>query len=229
MPKIGVLFSRLRVEEKWIFEALESRGVDYDRIDDRKLVLDSKGVETWQQYDCVLERSISYYSGLYALKVLNGWGIRTVNTALTAEVCGDKLATSCALEKAGIHSLVMFALSHTESALDAIEALGYPVVIKPVVGSWGSLLAKLNDRDAAEAILEHKSTLGSALHSVFYIQEYIDKPGRDIRAIVIDGKVVTAIYRKSQHWIPIRRVAVKGKFVPSRLTWNRSASKQPLL
>lgn len=214
MPKIGVLFSRLRVEEKWIFEALESRGVDYDRIDDRKLVLDSKGVETWQQYDCVLERSISYYSGLYALKVLNGWGIRTVNTALTAEVCGDKLATSCALEKAIIPQPRYICAFTPESALDAIEALGYPVVIKPVVGSWGRLLAKLNDRDAAEAILEHKSTLGSALHSVFYIQEYIDKPGRDIRAIVIDGKVVTAIYRKSQHWITNTARGGEGEICP---------------
>ena len=72
-----------------------------------------------------------------------------------------------------------------ESALEAIEQLGYPVVLKPVVGSWGRLLAKINDRDAAEALLEHKSVLGSVQHSIFYIQEYIDKPGRDIRAFVV--------------------------------------------
>ncbi len=214
MPKIGVLFSRLRVEEKWIFEAFESRGIDYERIDDRKLVLDSHGLKKWSQFDCILERSISYYSGLYALKVLNGWGIKTVNTALTAEICGDKLATSCTLDKAGIPQPRYACAFTPESALEAIDALGYPVVIKPVVGSWGRLLAKLNDRDAAEALLEHKSVLGSALHSVFYIQEYIQKPGRDIRAIVVDNKVVTAIYRKSQHWITNTARGGEGEICP---------------
>ena len=89
----------------------------------------------------------------------------------------------------------------TEAALDAIETIGYPVVIKPVVGSWGRLLAKINDRDAAEAVLEHKSVLGSVQHSVFYIQEYIKKPGRDIRVFVMGNEAITAIYRKSAHWI----------------------------
>jgi [lysine-biosynthesis-protein LysW]--L-2-aminoadipate ligase len=88
-----------------------------------------------------------------------------------------------------------------EAALDAIEELGYPVVMKPTVGSWGRLLAKINDRDAAEAILEHKETLGSYQHSVYYIQEYIDKPGRDIRAMVVGDQTVCAIYRTAEHWI----------------------------
>jgi [lysine-biosynthesis-protein LysW]--L-2-aminoadipate ligase len=88
-----------------------------------------------------------------------------------------------------------------ESALEAIEELGYPVVLKPAVGSWGRLLSKINDRDAAEAILEHKDTLGSYQHSIFYIQEYIAKPGRDIRAFVIGDQTICAIYRSSSHWI----------------------------
>jgi [lysine-biosynthesis-protein LysW]--L-2-aminoadipate ligase len=123
----------------------------------------------------VLERSISYNSGLYALRLLNAFGVPTVNTASVAEVCGDKLMTSAALARDGVpqpHNATAFT---TEAALEAIEAFGYPVVLKPVVGSWGRLLAKVNDRDAAEAVLEHKSTLGSVQHSVFYIQEYIAK------------------------------------------------------
>lgn len=200
-PRIGVLYSRVRVEEKWIFAAMERRGVDYDRLDDRRIFFDLDCPEKWQVYDAVLERSISYTSGLYALRVLNAWGIPTVNTTAVAEACGDKLATSAALSAAGVpqpHNLVAFT---TEAALEAIETLGYPVVIKPVVGSWGRLLAKINDRDAAEALLEHKAILGSYNHSVIYIQEYIQKPGRDIRAFVVGDEVIAAIYRKSPHWI----------------------------
>jgi [lysine-biosynthesis-protein LysW]--L-2-aminoadipate ligase len=88
-----------------------------------------------------------------------------------------------------------------EAALDAIEAMGYPVVLKPAIGSWGRLLAKVNDREAAEAILEHKSTLGSYQHSIFYIQEYINKPDRDIRSFVVGDETICAITRHSAHWI----------------------------
>jgi [lysine-biosynthesis-protein LysW]--L-2-aminoadipate ligase len=118
-----------------------------------------------------------------------------------AEACGDKLTTSAVLSKAGVPQPRNVIAFTPESALNVIEQMGYPVVLKPVVGSWGRLLAKINDREAAEAILEHKAVLGSVQHSIFYIQEYIKKPGRDIRAFVVGDKTVTAIYRKSPHWI----------------------------
>ncbi len=211
---IGVLYSRVRVEEKWIFGALEKRGVDYERLDDRAISFDLENPAPWRAFDAVLERSISYTSGLYALRMLNAFGVPTVNTAAVAEICGDKLTTSAMLAKAGVpqpRNLVAFS---PEAALEAIEAFGYPVVLKPVVGSWGRLLAKINDRDAAEAVLEHKATLGSVQHSVFYIQEYIAKPGRDIRAIVIGDRVLTAMYRKSEHWITNTARGGEGELCP---------------
>jgi [lysine-biosynthesis-protein LysW]--L-2-aminoadipate ligase len=89
-----------------------------------------------------------------------------------------------------------------ESALQVCEEMGYPVVFKPAVGSWGRLLAKVNDRDAAEAILEHKTVLGSYHHSVFFIQKYVNKfQGRDIRSFVVGDECIAAIYRTSKHWI----------------------------
>ena len=212
--KSGVLYSRVRVEEKWIFAAMEKRGIDYERLDDRVISFDLENPEPWRAFDAVLERSISYTSGLYALRLLNSFGVPTVNTAAVAEVCGDKLTTSAMLAKAGVPQPRNVVAFTPEAALDAIEAFGYPVVLKPVVGSWGRLLAKINDRDAAEAVLEHKSTLGSVQHSVFYIQEFIRKPGRDIRAIVIGDRVLTAMYRKSEHWITNTARGGEGELCP---------------
>ncbi|GAB4502942.1 MAG: lysine biosynthesis protein LysX [Anaerolineales bacterium] len=212
--KIGVLYSRVRVEEKWIFAALEKRGVDYERLDDRAISFDLDNPVPWRAFDAVLERSISYNSGLYALRILNAFGVKTVNTAQVAEICGDKLSTSAMLAKAGVPQPRNVAAFSPEAALAAIEEFGYPVVLKPVVGSWGRLLAKINDRDAAEAVLEHKATLGSVQHSVFYIQEYIHKPGRDIRAIVVGGRVLTAIYRRSEHWITNTARGGEGELCP---------------
>jgi len=212
--KIGVLCSRVRVEEKWIFASLEKRGIDFDRLDDRMISFDLDDPAQWRQYDAVLERSISYTSGLYALRLLNAFGVPTVNTVAVAEACGDKLTTSTRLMKAGLpqpRNLVAFT---PESALEALEKLGYPAVAKPVVGSWGRLLAKINDRDAAEAIFEHKATLGSSQHQVFYIQEYIEKPGRDIRAVVIGEGVLAAMYRTSPHWITNTARGGEGELCP---------------
>jgi [lysine-biosynthesis-protein LysW]--L-2-aminoadipate ligase len=96
-----------------------------------------------------------------------------------------------------------------EAAMEAIEKLGYPVVLKPCIGSWGRLLSKINDRDAAEAILEHKQILGSYHHSIYYIQKYVNKPGRDIRAFVVGDETIAAIYRRSDHWIT--NTALGGK------------------
>jgi len=199
--KVGILMSRVRVEEKWLLEALDKRGVDYKRIDDRDITFDLDKPDDWNDLDVVLERSISYARGLYATQILNGWGIPTINMAYVAAACGDKLVTSSILSRAGVPQPRTKLAFTPEAALEAIEEFGYPVVLKPVVGSWGRLLSKINDRDAAEAILEHKETLGSYQHSIYYIQEYIHKPGRDIRAFVVGDQTVCAIYRSSSHWI----------------------------
>lgn len=199
--KIGILLSRVRVEEKWLFEALDKRGLAYDRLDDREVKFDLAQPGAWLDYDVILERSISYGRGLYATQILNYWGVPTVNTAQVALTCGDKLTTSAALQAAGVPQPDVQVAFTPESALEMIEAMGYPVVLKPVIGSWGRMVSKVNDREAAEALLEHREVLGNYQHQIYYVQEYIRKPGRDIRAFVVGSQTIAAIYRTSSHWI----------------------------
>jgi [lysine-biosynthesis-protein LysW]--L-2-aminoadipate ligase len=199
---IGILLSRVRVEEKLLIGELEERDVEIVRFDDRELVLDlSRPNPAMVRCDVVLERAINHLRALYTLKVLNDWGVPTVNTYEVANTCGDKLLTTAALEQHGVPTPRTLIAYTPESALAACEDLGYPVVMKPAVGSWGRLLARVNDRDAAEALLEHKVTLGSFHHGAFYLQEYVNKPGRDIRSFVVGDETICAIYRDSPHWI----------------------------
>jgi len=197
--KIGLLCSIVRKEEKLLIEELRGRGLDFQVLDDRELIfrLNSKHMD----FDVVLERCVNHSRALYALKVLNDWGIPTVNRFEVADVCGNKFLTTNALIRDGVPSPKTLLAFTPDSALKAIEELGYPVVLKPAVGSWGRLLSKINDREAAEAILEHKEVLGSYHHSIFYIQEYIPKAGRDIRSFVVGDETICAIYRYSSHWI----------------------------
>ncbi len=197
--RIGLLCSRIRVEEKLLRDALLYRGVDVEIVDDRELTFTlAHPVRRW---DAVLERSISQTRGLAVTRVLESWGIPTVNRHAVAATCASKLDTSAALAAAGVPTPATAIAFTPEAALRAAEDLGYPVVVKPLTGSWGRLLAKLNDRDATEALLEHKAVLGGPEHSIFYIQRHIDKPGRDIRAFVVGDEVICAIYRESEHWV----------------------------
>jgi len=197
--KIGILCSLIRKEEKLLFDEFRARGLAFDRIDDRTLILDLHQ-RRWD-FDVILERSINHSRALHTLKYLNDCGVKTVNSYEVASTCGDKLLTTMALIKHGVPTPRVYIAYTPEAALQAIEGLGYPVVLKPAVGSWGRLLSKVNDRDAAEAILEHKETLGSYHHSTYYIQEYIEKSGRDIRSFVVGDETICAIYRTSPHWI----------------------------
>jgi [lysine-biosynthesis-protein LysW]--L-2-aminoadipate ligase len=198
--KIVALCSRVRVEEKLLFSALEERGVDYDRVDSREVYF-GLGGQRLGKYDAALVRCLSHSKAYYLTRWLESTGIPAVSPHRTVDICGDKLLTSAALEEACVPTPRTMIAFTPETALEAIEQVGYPAVLKPLFGSWGRLLAKVTDRCAAEAILEHKQTLGGYQHSIFYIQEYVEKPGRDIRTFVVGDETIAAIYRYSEHWI----------------------------
>ncbi len=198
--KIGLLHSLIRKDEKFLLDEFRARqGLELVMIDDRKLTFEL-GKDSFD-IDVLLERSINHSRALHALKLFESAGITCVNNSHVALICGDKLLTSDALANHQIPQPRIKIAFTEDAALEAIEELGYPVVLKPAVGSWGRLLSKVNDRDAAESILEHKTILGTYHHSIFYIQEYIEKRGRDIRSFVIGDQCVAAVYRSSDHWI----------------------------
>jgi [lysine-biosynthesis-protein LysW]--L-2-aminoadipate ligase len=198
--RVGFLYTRLRAEEKYLLEELNRRpNLETVLINDDEVFYDI--ARRPAQVDVLFERSVSYSRGLYISRIFAAHGVAVVNPPLVAERCGDKYQTSQLLISAGIPSPRVLMAFSPESALAACDALGYPCVLKPVIGSWGRLLAKADDRAAAEAIIEHKATLGGVQHQIFYIQEYIPKPGRDIRAFVVGEETIGAIYRTSPNWI----------------------------
>ena len=199
MIRLGFLYTRLRAEEKYLLEELEKHAdVEVVRINDGDTFFDINQLP--EPVDVLFERSISYSRGLYISRIFEAHGVPVVNSSAVAERCGDKYITSQILATNGIPPPRVLMAFDEESALRAIEAMGYPCVLKPVVGSWGRLLAKVENREMAETLIEHKATLG-VNHQVFYIQEYINKPGRDIRAFVIGEEAICAIYRSSENWI----------------------------
>lgn len=198
--KIGLLHSLIRKDEKFLIDEFNAvKGIELKMIDDREIMF-NLGKDNFD-LDVVVERCINHSRALHGLKLFEAAGIKCVNTYNVATICGDKLLTSVALSEKKIPQPEVRVAFTEESALKAIEEMGYPVVLKPAVGSWGRLLSKVNDRDSAEAILEHKTVLGSYHHSIFYIQKYVEKSGRDIRSFVVGDKCIAAIYRTSPHWI----------------------------
>ncbi len=197
--RVGFLHSLIRKEEKLLLEELKRHPeAEVVMLDDRRLIFD---LQRAPGVDVVLERCINHSRAMHGLRLFESAGIRCVNTADVASVCGDKILTSLALKDHGVPQPELRIAFTEASALEAIDELGYPAVLKPAVGSWGRLLSKVNDREAAESILEHKAILGTYHHSIFYIQQYIEKHGRDIRSFVVGDECIAAIYRSSPHWI----------------------------
>ncbi|USZ71331.1 lysine biosynthesis protein LysX [Natronosalvus halobius] len=199
---VGILYSRIRKDEKLLLNELRERGHEVEKIDVRTETFDvAEAGETFADLDLVVDRCLATSRSLYATRFCEAYGVPVVNSNETAEICADKVKNSLALESAGIPTPATKVAFTKESALEAIESFGYPCVLKPVVGSWGRLMAKIDSKSAAEAILEHKATLGHYEHKVFYVQEFVEKPGRDVRVLAVDGEPVAAMARSSDHWL----------------------------
>lgn len=212
--RIGFLHSLLRKEEKLLIEEFRKRNVELLTLDVRKFSFLSS-IEFIEELDAILVRTISHTSSFYAAKILESKGLLCINSSEVIKTCGDKLLTSLALKTCEIPQPLFGVSFSTEATLEVLKEMGFPVVLKPVIGSWGRLLAKVNDMEAAEALLEHKTVLGDFLHSsVFYFQKFVEKGGRDIRSFVIGDRCVAAIYRESNHWITNTARGGKAKNCP---------------
>ncbi len=202
--RLAVLVSYLRTEEKLILAAARQRGIDVRTLMDRKLVLDitsNQPPDPEYDVDVVLDRGVAHSRAAYTLRAVETWGIPTINRSSATAICDDKAYCSMALGAAGIPTPRTLLAFSVESGLEACEQIGYPAVIKPVTGSWGRLLTKVNGPEQARVILEQKLEVGSFHHGIFYVQEFLEKPGRDIRCFVVGDRVLAASYRASDHWI----------------------------
>jgi [lysine-biosynthesis-protein LysW]--L-2-aminoadipate ligase len=200
--QVGLLYSRIRKDEKLLLSELRERGHDVVKIDVRDVVFGlTEAPKVLADIDLVVDRCLATSRSLYASTFCEASGVPVVNSAETARTCADKVHNSLALAEAGVPTPATEVSFTKESAMESIEQFGYPCVLKPVVGSWGRLMAKIDSRSAAEAILEHKATLGHYEHKVFYVQEFVDKPGRDVRVLAADGDPIAAMVRSSDHWL----------------------------
>ena len=212
--RVCIVCSLVRPEEKQLIEAFERHGVRPDIVDDRTAVFDLNDLKAWRQYDVVVERCVSQSRALYVQRMMRLAGVRTVNTHDVIENCGDKFITTQLLLEQGVPTTRVMMAFTPEAALKAIETLGYPCVLKPVVGSWGRGVVRVNDRDAAEAVVGLRDELGGYQQHIYYVQEMIAKPQRDIRSFVIGERCIAAIYRTSAHWITNTHLGGKASNCP---------------
>lgn len=196
---VVMVYDRVREEERMLLAAFERAGVAVRAEYAANLTFDlSRGPS---EPAVVLGRCVSQARGLALARAHEALGDLTVNRSAVIEACGDKLATSAALTAAGVPTPRTGVALSADATLELCARFGYPVIFKPLVGSWGRLVAKVEVPNQAEALIEHKEVLGGPAHKVHYVQEFVEKPGRDIRAFVVGDEVIAAIYRTSEHWI----------------------------
>jgi [lysine-biosynthesis-protein LysW]---L-2-aminoadipate ligase len=198
MVDIGIIFDKLRFEEKALYDSAIKRGLRAQLIDAKNMAICTTSKKADLHFgDVVLQRSVSHFRGLYVTGCLEFVGFRVINDFKVSQICGNKLVTSLQLVRNNISvPNTAFAFS-SEGARNLMNELGYPVVLKPVVGSWGRGVFPIRDEETANMLLETREENGSALSRIYYVQEMINRPPRDLRCIVVGDSVVTAIYRYS--------------------------------
>jgi [lysine-biosynthesis-protein LysW]--L-2-aminoadipate ligase len=197
MVKIGLLYDQLRPDERLIIDAAKREGIDLALYDTDQLAWDVTGQEDGIELaDAFLQRCMSYFRSIHVTAALEARGELVINSFRASSTCGNKLIASMALSRAKIPTPRTFLAFTQDASLKALEQLGYPAVLKPVVGSWGRLVAQLKDAESARAILEPREYM-HPIQQVYYLQENIKRPERDIRCYVIGDQAVAAIYRNS--------------------------------
>ncbi|HJU33950.1 MAG TPA: lysine biosynthesis protein LysX [Nitrososphaera sp.] len=191
-----LLYDSIRWEEKALYEAAKKKDVKVENLDCKNLAVNLNDKNSKYREKVVLQRSVSYFKSVHSTAVLQGLGAKVINPLHSAIMCGNKMYAHMELEKAGIRTPKAVAAFSEESAIAILDKFGYPAVIKPTVGSWGRLIALLRDRDAARAVIEDREHM-FPLYQVYYFEELVKRPPRDIRAIVIGDTVAAAIYRYS--------------------------------
>ena len=198
MQKICIVFDRLRTEEKLLQKKAEELGYETSMIDAKITSFDTDSKpENFDFGDVVLERCVSYYRGLHFTACLEFLDIPVINKFDVANTCGNKMITSMLLKKNNIPTPKTYFSFSAETALENFENMGYPLVIKPIIGSWGRSVMPIKDKDTAEAVIENRQVTDGPQDRIYYLQEMIDRPPRDIRVITVGDQAVSAMYRKS--------------------------------
>ena len=208
----------IRWEEKAIAQAAEKRGVKVALLDIKEMEISLTGAGSNPKIAerVVLQRCVSHYRNLYSTAALEAAGHIVVNSLSTAWNSSDKVLCTLALKRAGIPTPETHVAFTEEGVMQALGKLGYPAVLKPAVGSWGRLAALLKDEDFARAIVEDREYMHPS-YQVYYLQEYVKRPPRDIRTFVIGDRTVAAIYRTSAgDWRT--NTARGGKAEPCKVT-----------
>jgi len=200
MTKIGLVYDRIRWDEKALIRAAAKAGLALKLIDSKNIYLStSEDLEKIKDKfgEVVIQRCVSYFRGLHITAILENYGLQVINSFNVSLISGNKLFTTLALSKMGIPTPETLIAFTEKGAYKALESLGYPAVIKPVIGSWGRLISLIRDRESAQAIIESRKQVPNAPLQIYYIQEYVQRPPRDIRFLVIGDEAVAASYRYS--------------------------------
>jgi [lysine-biosynthesis-protein LysW]--L-2-aminoadipate ligase len=198
MVEVTIIYDKVRFEEKALYEKAQEKGVKAKIVDGKTVSINTEGKKKDLDFgDVIMQRSVSHYRGLYLTACLEFLGFPVINEFKVGETCGNKLLTSIALAKNKIPTpRTQFAFS-ADSAMDTIHKTGLPLVLKPIVGSWGRGVFPLRDEETASMLVEMREEDDSPLSRIYYVQEMVDRPPRDLRCIVVGDRLVTAIYRYS--------------------------------
>jgi glutamate--LysW ligase ArgX len=151
---VDLVVDVVRLEEQLLRKALERwarlRVVDLDR---EPIPIGGARV------DSAVVRPISMYRAAYAAAGYEAARVFTVNSSETIIYAGDKMLTYTRMRAHRLPVPRAYYASTPEAAVKAAEELGYPVVVKAPVGSWGRLVSRARRPEKVEQIARLRRAL----------------------------------------------------------------------
>ncbi|MDT7900443.1 MAG: lysine biosynthesis protein LysX [Acidianus sp.] len=198
---VGVTYDLLRWEERNLIQEATKLGHKVIPIYTKDFYHLFSEDNQFQNLDVVLQRNTSHQRALSTSLIFETLGYNVINDSRTLINCENKLITTAILSRHNIKVPKTAIAFSKDKALEVASKLGYPAVIKPIEGSWGRMVAKAVDEDTLRSFLEYQDYTSVGFKNVYYIQEFVRKPDRDIRIFVIGDEAPVGIYRvNTKNW-----------------------------
>jgi len=196
--RVGILDEHPDWSKRLIAE-LEGRGLTVERIDHSSHGFDPR--ERRRPYDVLVNRSSpsshrrGHASVLFYTEALldhyQALGVPVINPVAAYRFEKSKALQLGVFERLGVRYPRTVVVNHADQLRKAVDALRFPVLVKPNVGGSGALIERFDDRETLEA---RAGALEFGPDGVALLQEYVEpRDGAIVRVEVLDGRMLYAI------------------------------------
>ncbi len=189
---VHFLYDVIRLDEKLLIREFDNLRMNYRLINAEKLTFEFPNSN---DMGIAFIRTVSQHRTQMLSQLYEAIGGKSINPAMSILIGNNKAVTLAILSRLGVPIPNSVVALSSKIAIRSLDRIGVPAVIKPVHGSWGRLVSLVGSSDDMDLLIRHRNSMENPQYGTYLLQEFVKKPGRDIRVTVVGDRAVAAIYR----------------------------------